>query len=83
MYLAAGGANPAPPSPYDPGEAAAAARRAARAREDVEFRIKWKKEGRQADLHCLEREREDGNVEYKLRLKDPNPSRLQQLVRWT
>eukprot|EP00955_Chlamydomonas_euryale_P025836 272766-Chlamydomonas_euryale.AAC.1 len=42
-----------------------------------------RKEPRDASVRCLEREREDGNVEYKLRLKDPaegNPYRIQQLI---
>lgn len=38
-------------------------------------------EPRDASLKWLPRESEDGNVEYKLRLKDPSPARLQQLVR--
>jgi hypothetical protein len=54
-----------------------------RALEDTYQRIKLKKEPRDPCLKCLGRENADGNVEYKLRLKDPkegNPYRIQQLV---
>lgn len=40
-----------------------------------------KHEARDPSVTCLGQEDEQGNVEYKLRLKDPHPVRLQQLVR--
>jgi hypothetical protein len=46
-------------------------------------RIKLRKEPRDPNVKCLSRESDEGNVEYKLKLKDPdtgNPYRIQQLV---
>jgi hypothetical protein len=46
-------------------------------------RVKLQKEPRDPNVQCLGHEIEDGNVEYKLRLKDHsegNPYRIQQLV---
>ena len=39
-----------------------------------------KKEVRDPSVQCLRPEDEEGNVEYKYKIKDPNPVRLQQLV---
>ncbi|GAX84840.1 hypothetical protein CEUSTIGMA_g12261.t1 [Chlamydomonas eustigma] len=46
-------------------------------------RIKLRKEPRDPNVKCLCRESDEGNVEYKLKLKDPdtgNPYRIQQLI---
>ena len=51
---------------------------------DTYQRIKLRKEPRDPSMRCLSRENDEGNVEYKWRLKDAhagNPYRLQQLVR--
>lgn len=40
-----------------------------------------RKEVKDPRFQCLPPEEEEGNVEYKLRVKEPNPARLQQLVR--
>jgi hypothetical protein len=60
--------------------------RAARAREKREQMpvdpdsIRHKSEPRDPSIRWLLPESEDGNVEYKLRLKDPAAARLEQLV---
>lgn len=54
-----------------------------KALEETYQRVKLKKEPRDPALRWLSRENEEGNVEYKLRLKDVeggNPYRIQQLV---
>lgn len=54
-----------------------------KALEETYQRVKLKKEPRDPTLRWLSRENEEGNVEYKLRLKDVeggNPYRIQQLV---
>lgn len=46
----------------------------------VDERSKHRREPKDLSLQVLEPEVEEGNIEYKLRIKDPNPIRLQQLI---
>lgn len=50
-------------------------------REEQLAALRLKREPRDHSVACLGQEDEEGNVEYKLRIKDPHPVRLQQLVR--
>ncbi len=43
--------------------------------------LRLKREPKDPSVACLEQEDGEGNVEYKYRIKDPHPVRLQQLVR--
>lgn len=43
--------------------------------------VRHKKEPKDPNITWLPAEDEEGNVEYKLRLKDPGAARLEQLVR--
>ncbi len=42
--------------------------------------LRLKREPKDHSVTCLEQEDGEGNVEYKYRIKDPHPVRLQQLV---
>ncbi|KXZ52069.1 hypothetical protein GPECTOR_10g1092 [Gonium pectorale] len=42
--------------------------------------LRLKREPRDHSVTCLEQEDGEGNIEYKLRIKDPHPVRLQQLI---
>ncbi len=49
-------------------------------REEQLAALRLKREPRDHSVASLGQEDEEGNVEYKLRIKDPHPVRLQQLV---
>ncbi|GFR43379.1 hypothetical protein Agub_g4451 [Astrephomene gubernaculifera] len=42
--------------------------------------LRLKREPKDLSVTCLDQEDEEGNVEYKFRIKDPHPMRLQQLI---
>lgn len=60
---------------------ARAVRTLERRRRNAEEQVRHKNEPKDPNITWLPAEDEDGNVEYKLRLKDPGAGRLEQLVR--